>query len=212
MLELRSVTAGYDAHAPVLYDIALSVEAGETLCLTGPNGAGKTTIFKAILQFLPICNGEILLDGKDIRSLATYEIARLGVRYVPQGRRVFSGMTVAENLAISQRLHNDPILLDWILDRLPQLGQRLDQQASTLSGGEQQMLACACALCTRPRLLILDEPTEGLHASVIERILETICILKRQGMAVLLANQQVDIINSAADRILFIKNGRSPTT
>ena len=209
MLELQGVNAGYGA-AQVLRDLSLRVEAGEILCLLGRNGAGKTTTMQTIMGLLPLMSGRITLDGQDIGSLPPHEVPRAGIGYIPQGRRLFAGLSVAQNLEIGLQVRGaGKDVLEEVLDLFPRLRERMDQPAQTLSGGEQQMLATARALCIQPKALLLDEPTEGLQPSMIEAIRRVIVKMRKQGVAILLVEQRVDAVLSVADRVAFIENGRN---
>lgn len=209
MLELDAVNAGY-GRAQVLRDLSLKVEAGEILCLLGRNGAGKTTTMQAIMGLLPLMSGRVILDGTDVSQLPPHEVPRHGIGYIPQGRRLFSGLTVAQNLEIGLRVRGSgKEVLEEVLDLFPRLRERMDQKAQTLSGGEQQMLATARALCLRPKALLLDEPTEGLQPSMIEAIRQVIVKMRAAGVAILLVEQRVDAVLSVADRVAFIENGRN---
>lgn len=209
MLELHGVNSGYGA-AQVLRDLSLRVEAGEILCLLGRNGAGKTTTMQTIMGLLPLMSGRITLDGQDIGSLPPHEVPRAGIGYIPQGRRLFAGLSVAQNLEIGLQVRGaGKEVLDEVLEMFPRLRERMDQPAQTLSGGEQQMLATARALCIQPKALLLDEPTEGLQPSMIEAIRQVIVRMRDQGVAILLVEQRVDAVLSVADRVAFIENGRN---
>lgn len=209
MLELQGVNSGYGA-AQVLRDLSLRVEAGEILCLLGRNGAGKTTTMQTIMGLLPLMSGRITLDGQDIGSLPPHEVPRAGIGYIPQGRRLFAGLSVAQNLEIGLQVRGaGKDVLEEVLDLFPRLRERMDQPAQTLSGGEQQMLATARALCIQPKALLLDEPTEGLQPSMIEAIRRVIVRMREQGVAILLVEQRVDAVLSVADRVAFIENGRN---
>lgn len=212
MLEVRDIHVAY-GQVKVLYGISLTATAGEILCLLGRNGAGKTTILKSIMGLLPLSSGTVSLDGTAINTLPAHEIPRLRIGYVPQGRRLFPELTVSENIEIGlMACHEDRSTREWVLELFPRLRERLTQPAGTLSGGEQQMLATARALCLRPRVMLLDEPTEGLQPSVIEQIREVILRMKQEGVAVLLVEQRVDAVLSIADRVSFIENGRNAET
>ncbi|MFN3208218.1 MAG: ABC transporter ATP-binding protein [Roseovarius sp.] len=209
MLELQGVNSGYGA-AQVLRDLSLRVEAGEILCLLGRNGAGKTTTMQTIMGLLPLMSGRITLDGQEIGSLPPHEVPRAGIGYIPQGRRLFTGLSVAQNLEIGLRVRGaGKDVLEEVLELFPRLRERMGQPAQTLSGGEQQMLATARALCIRPKALLLDEPTEGLQPSMIEAIRQVIVKMREQGVAILLVEQRVDAVLSVADRVAFIENGRN---
>ena len=181
----------------VLKDLSLRVQAGEILCLLGRNGAGKTTILKTIMGLVRAQKGNIRLEGKDLHLLPAYEVPRRGIGYIPQGRRLFTEMTVAENLQIGLMTRNQgPEVLEEVLDMFPRLRERLDQRAETLSGGEQQML-------------LLDEPTEGLQPSMISLIRNAVLALKQQNVAIILVEQRVEAVLEIADRVVFVENGRS---
>ena len=212
MLEIDAISTGY-GRAQVLRELSLSVSSGEILCLLGRNGAGKSTTMKAIMGLLPLWSGEVRLDGKPINILPPHRIPMAGIGYIPQGRRLFGELTVAQNIEIGLRTRRQGRdTRDWVLELFPRLRERMQQRAQTLSGGEQQMLATARALCLRPRALLLDEPTEGLQPSMIEAIREVIVKMKAEGTAILLVEQRVDAVLSVADRVAFIENGRNGTT
>ena len=212
MLELHGIGAGY-GRAQVLRDFSLRVEAGEILCLLGRNGAGKTTTMQAIMGLLPLMAGRITLDGTEISALPAHKVPRAGIGYIPQGRRLFPSLTVAQNLAVGMQTRNSPPeVLEEVLDLFPRLRERMGQRAQTLSGGEQQMLATARALCLQPKALLLDEPTEGLQPSMIEAIRQVIVKMRSKGVAILLVEQRVDAVLSVADRVAFIENGRNGET
>ncbi|WP_338550037.1 ABC transporter ATP-binding protein [Roseovarius phycicola] len=212
MLELRKINSGYGA-AQVLRDVSLSVAPGEILCLMGRNGAGKTTTMQTIMGLLPLMSGEVLLDGKDVGKLPPHEVPRAGIGYIPQGRRLFTGLTVAQNLEVGLQVRNsDRAVLDGVLELFPRLRERMDQPAQTLSGGEQQMLATARALCIEPKVLLLDEPTEGLQPSMIEAIRQVVVKMREAGVAILLVEQRIEAVLSVADRVAFIENGRNGET
>ena len=209
MLDVQGIDSGY-GNVQVLKDLSLRVQAGEILCLLGRNGAGKTTILKTIMGLVRAQKGSIRLEGKDLHLLPAYEVPRRGIGYIPQGRRLFTEMTVAENLQIGLMTRNQgPEVLEEVLDMFPRLRERLDQRAETLSGGEQQMLATARALCLKPKLLLLDEPTEGLQPSMISLIRNAVLALKQQNVAIILVEQRVEAVLEIADRVVFVENGRS---
>ncbi|WP_288938302.1 ABC transporter ATP-binding protein [uncultured Roseovarius sp.] len=209
MLRLEAIDAGYGG-GRVLQGFSLDVAAGEIVCLLGRNGAGKTTCMKAIMGLLPLMAGRVMLDGQDIGRLPAHEVPKAGIGYVPQGRRLFAGLSVAQNLEIGLRARGSGRdTLEEVLELFPRLRERMAQPAQTLSGGEQQMLATARALCLRPKVLLLDEPTEGLQPSMIEAIRQVIVQMRDAGVAVLLVEQRVDAVLSVADRVAFIENGRN---
>ena len=208
MLEIRNVDCFY-GQAQVLRAFSLKAEAGEILCLLGRNGAGKTTALKAIMGLVPARRGSITLDGTELTRLPPHEVPRQGIGYVPQGRRLFSDLTVMENLRIGLMTRNSgPDVLEHVLTLFPLLRERLDQRSGTMSGGEQQMLAMARALCISPKLLLLDEPTEGLMPAMIARIRQSVLDLKAHGVTTLLVEQRVDAVLPVADRVAFVENGR----
>jgi branched-chain amino acid transport system ATP-binding protein len=208
MLELRSINCFY-GNVQVLRDFSLAVGRGEVLCLLGRNGAGKTTALKAIMGLVRPRSGEILMNGTDLTALPAHEIPRHGIGYVPQGRRLFSELTVAENLEIGLMARNrGRAVRDRAIAMFPAIGDRLGQRAGSLSGGEQQMLAMARALCLEPTVLLLDEPTEGLMPSMIARIREAVSKLRQDGVAIVLVEQRIDAVLPVAGCIAFIENGR----
>jgi branched-chain amino acid transport system ATP-binding protein len=210
MLEVKAIHCGYGA-TPVLRDFSLEVQRGEILCLLGRNGAGKTTAMKAIMGLLRLDQGSVEIDGVDISKLPAEAAPRHGIGYVPQGRRLFAELSVAENLEIGLMAGSGPEepRRERALSLFPALKERLRQRAGTLSGGEQQMLATARALCLEPKVILLDEPTEGLMPAMIGRIREVVSELRHQGVAVLLVEQRVDAVLEIADRVLFVENGSS---
>ncbi len=197
----------------VLHGLDLSLRKGEVLCVVGRNGAGKTTTLKAIMGLVPARAGSIRLGMRELTALAPHEVPRAGVAYVPQGRRLFAEMTVAENLEIGlMTRRKGPAVRETVLELFPLLRERLGQRSGTLSGGEQQMLAMARALCLEPEVLLLDEPTEGLMPSMIAKIRDTVATLRQRGVSTILVEQRVDAVLSLADRITFIENGRARET
>jgi branched-chain amino acid transport system ATP-binding protein len=212
MLDVENISCFYGA-VQVLRDFSLRLEAGEILCLLGRNGAGKTTALKALMGLMPVRSGRILFDGTDLTALPAHEVPQRGIGYVPQGRRLFADLTVLENLQIGLMARGcGQAVLDHVLGLFPVLKERLRQQAGTMSGGEQQMLAMARALCLDPKVLLLDEPTEGLMPSMIARIRESISELKQHGVTTILVEQRVDAVLPVADRVAFVENGRVTAT
>ena len=207
-LTLTALTAGY-GNVQVLHDLSVSLAPGEVLCLMGRNGAGKSTALKTIMGLVPPRGGTVTLNGTRLDGLPAHEIPRHGIGYVPQGRRLFAELTVAENLEIGLMTRgHGAATRARVLDLFPRLAERLDQISGTLSGGEQQMLAIGRALCLEPSVLLLDEPTEGLQPSMTALIHATVARLKAEGVATLLVEQRVDAALGAADRIAFMVGGR----
>ncbi|MBC6416725.1 MAG: ABC transporter ATP-binding protein [Rhodospirillales bacterium] len=212
MLEVKGIDVAYD-RVQVLFGLSLEAKPGEILCLLGRNGAGKTTTMKAIMGLLPLRAGTVRLDGEDLGSLPANEVPKRRVAYVPQGRRLFSELTVAENLEIGLMVRGGSSdVRERVLAFFPRLREHLTQRAETLSGGEQQMLAAARALCIEPQVLLLDEPTEGLQPLMIDQIRQVILQMKAEGVAIVLVEQRVDAVLSIADRVAFIENGRNVET
>jgi branched-chain amino acid transport system ATP-binding protein len=207
MLRIRDLSSGYGS-VQVLRGLSLDLAAGEVLGLLGRNGAGKTTALKTIMGLVKATAGSIELDGADLRNLPAHQVPKRGLAYVPQGRRLFGEMSVAENLRIGCMVRGTgQDTLDRILELFPILTERMGQRAGNLSGGEQQMLAVARALCLKPKVLLMDEPTEGLMPSMVDTILETVNLLKSRGVAVLLVEQKVEAALRIADRIAFLEHG-----
>ena len=198
----------YYGEVHVLKAVSLRLSPGQILCLLGRNGAGKTTTLRAIMGFIRPRSGSIRLDGTELTGLRPHDIPRLGIAYVPQGRRLFRFLTVEENLRMGLLVKGDGNeTLEWVLGLFPALKERLRQLAGTLSGGEQQMLATARALCASPKLLLMDEPSEGLMPSLVERLLETIRALRTRQVGVLLVEQKIDAALRVADRVALMENG-----
>jgi branched-chain amino acid transport system ATP-binding protein len=211
-LEVQALTAGYGP-VTVLNGVNFRAEPGRITCVMGRNGVGKSTFLKCLMGLVPASGGSIRLNGVALEGLPAHEVPRRGLAYVPQGRRLFGPLTVAENLAVGGLVQcNDEATLSRVLALFPRLKERLGQTAQTLSGGEQQMLAIARALCLAPRVLLLDEPTEGLQPSMIALIQEAVLTLKAQGVAVVLVEQRVDAVLKLADRVAFMVGGRVAET
>ena len=203
MLDVRDLTAGY-ATGTVLRGVSLTVAAGELLALLGRNGMGKTTLLRAVCGLRPpaLTGGSVRVAGEEVTGLPAYQVARRGVSLVPQGRRVFGSLTVEENLRIAARPGDWD--LDGVWELFPRLVERRGQPAATLSGGEQQMLAIGRSLMTNPRLLLMDEPSEGLAPAVLDLITDRLGQIRGQGQAVLLAEQNVDLALALADRVCIL--------
>ncbi|MDB5551566.1 MAG: transporter ATP-binding protein [Rhizobium sp.] len=207
MLEVRNYNTFY-GELQVLRDFSVSVAAGEILCLLGRNGAGKTTALKSILGLVPPRSGTLAVDGKDISGQPAEQIPRHAIGYVPQGRRLFKELTVRENLEVGLMTRKSGrAAMERALGYFPALKDRLGQQSGTLSGGEQSMVAIARALCVEPKIIMLDEPTEGLMPSMIQAIRDVVTKLRNDGVAVLLVEQRIDAVLPVADRIAFMDQG-----
>ncbi len=216
MAETALALSGVDAfygEVQALRGLSLELGRGEVLCLLGRNGAGKTTALKAIMGLVAVRAGTVRKDGTELTRLPAHEIPKTGIGYVPQGRRLFAELTVAENIEIGLMTRGrGEATRAAVLDLFPVLRERLAQRSGTLSGGEQQMLAMARALCLEPDVLLLDEPTEGLMPSMIERIREAVAGLRDKGVSVVLVEQRVEAALSLADRVAFIENGQNRET
>lgn len=212
MLELSNIDAGY-GNVQVLRGLSLTAAPGQVTCVMGRNGAGKTTMLRAIMGQVSATAGSITLNGTALHTLPAHEVPRIGVGYVPQGRRLFGELTVAQNIEIGLMTRGKGrATRDYVLSLFPRLRERLSQRSSTLSGGEQQMLAIARALCLEPSVLLLDEPTEGLQPSMITLIRDTLLTLKATGVAIVLVEQRVDAVLAMADQIAFVKAGNVAET
>jgi len=204
LLSLEDVTAFYGA-SQALHGVSLSVGEGEVVALMGRNGMGKTTTIRAILGLTPAHSGRIAFAGRPIAALSPHRIARLGIGLVPEGRRCFANLTVAENLVASARKGEWTVAK--VVDLFPRLGERLGQYADTLSGGEQQMLAIGRALATNPRLMILDEATEGLAPVIRHDIWAAIRRLKAGGQSILVVDKTLAELLPVADRCFVLEKG-----
>ena len=211
LLEARGVTAGYGAGL-VLHGIDFAVAPGQAVGLMGRNGMGKTTLIRALLGLLPLRGGQVLLDGQDLVGEPPYRRARRGVATVPEGRGVFGTLTVHENLLLAARPGADG-RRDWTLDRVlhtfPRLAQRIGNRGDQLSGGEQQMLAIGRALMTSPRLLILDEATEGLAPLIRDEIWRVVAAIRAGGIATVVVDKTVAAVLSVVDRSTVLVKGQT---
>ena len=209
MLHLQNVRAGY-GRVEVLRGVDLVVEPGRILGLLGRNGAGKTTTIRAIMGLVDNLRGSIRIEDTELVGLPPHRVPGHGLAWVPQGRRLFPEMTVEENLRLGALAGGRETTdrLDFLLDLFPALKERMHTPARRLSGGQQQMVAMARALASAPRVLLLDEPTEGLQPSLVDRILEAVSELRATGTTMLLVEQKVEAALSVADRIAFLENGR----
>ena len=198
-----------DSH--VLHGVSFALDPGRVLALLGRNGAGKTTCMYAIIGFLPPRAGDIRLFGDSIARLSPEAISRRGVGFVPQGRRIFPSLTVSENLIVSRQSRRKagmPWTLERVFDLFPRLKEREQQTAGSLSGGEQQMLAIGRALMGNPRVLLMDEPSEGLAPLIVAEVRRTIARLKEEGQSILLVEQNIKLALDLADEVVILNTGR----
>jgi urea transport system ATP-binding protein len=209
MLAVAGLNVGYGS-TQVLFDVSLEVQEGALLCVMGRNGVGKTTLLRAIVGTLRPMSGTIRWEGEDMAARAPYERVRRGIAYLPQGHETFPALTVRENLqVVAEACGRRSGAIDEVLELFPRLASILNRAAGLLSGGQKQQLALARALITDPRLLILDEPTEGLQPSIIDEIGEFIARLHRErGLSILLAEQYVDFAMRVADRYVVLDAGQ----
>jgi urea ABC transporter ATP-binding protein UrtE len=211
MLAADDIRAGY-ASTPVLRDLSIRVGEGDRVAVLGRNGAGKTTLLRALIGELPVTSGKISFDGGDVSGLPPYRRARLGMAYVPQGRDIFPGLTVLENLrvaAYATRRRDWRATLDDVLDRFPVLGDKAGQPGGSLSGGQQQILALGRALMTRPKLLLLDEPSEGIQPSIIEEIARHVRrINEEEHVTVVIVEQNLEFATTIAEHAYLMDKGR----
>jgi branched-chain amino acid transport system ATP-binding protein len=209
-LTLEGINALYgDSH--VLYDVSFRLAPGRVLALLGRNGAGKTTCMSAVIGFLPPRDGEVRLFGEPVTRLAPEAISRKGIGLVPQGRRIFPTLTVRENLTVAQQLRpgvERPWTVEGVFELFPRLHERHAQTAGSLSGGEQQMLAISRALMGNPRVLLMDEPSEGLAPLIVAEVGRTIARLKSEGQSIVLVEQNVKLALELADDVVILNTGR----
>ncbi|MEM3434027.1 MAG: ABC transporter ATP-binding protein [Candidatus Hadarchaeum sp.] len=191
----------------VLQGVNLEIAEGEVAALLGRNGAGKTTFIKSIMGLVPPSRGNVYFKGENIRGLPPHEIAKKGIGYVPQGRQLFPKMTVLENLKTGAP-KGDQVMFEYVFNLFPVLKDRLDQQAGTLSGGEQQALAIARAIVTKPELLLLDEPTTGLMPIFVKKLTHVIRELNSKGLSILLVEEKIPFALSVANRVYFMVKGK----
>jgi branched-chain amino acid transport system ATP-binding protein len=212
LLEVENVTSGY-GKVEVVHDLSITVPEGTVVSLLGPNGAGKTTTLRVLSGTLPVWRGQVRFDGRRTDGCSAYEIARKGVVLVPEGRGIFPGLNVRENLEIGVRAAANggaaarKVRLEAVLDAFPRLRERLSQRAGTLSGGEQQMLALSRAFLAEPRLLLLDEISMGLAPRVVEQLFESVAELKKQGATIVLVEQYLTYALRMADICYVLAKG-----
>ncbi|MBX9458026.1 MAG: ATP-binding cassette domain-containing protein [Rhizobium sp.] len=210
LLNVVNLKANY-GRVPILNGVRFQMAPGEYLGILGHNGMGKTTLMRTLMGTLPATDGSVEFDGRDITRLKTHERSRLGLGLVPQGRDIFPMLSVRENLrmGLASAPREDPQVIDDVLADFPRLVRLLDRRGGALSGGEQQLLALARCLCTRPKLILLDEPTEGIQPSIIEEMIETLLALKaRWDLSMIIVEQNLEFITSLSDRVLGIQKGR----
>jgi urea ABC transporter ATP-binding protein UrtE len=210
MLSVADLRVAY-GQTPALTGVSLAVQAGEIVSIIGRNGVGKTTLMKTIIGLLRAGGGAITLGGEDITRLPAYERARRGIGYVPQGRMIFADLTVEENLLIGADLSRDSraALLEEVLEEFPRLRERYRQRGGTLSGGEQQMLALGRALVGGPKVLLLDEPSEGIQPSIVQEMEAKIAAINRaRGLAIVLVEQNIEFAAALARRVYVMEKGR----
>jgi branched-chain amino acid transport system ATP-binding protein len=210
MIETRELDTYYGA-SHVLHAVSVHVRAGETLALMGRNGMGKTTLIRSMLGFARSRRGDVLLDGRSVMSWPAHRVARAGIAYVPEGRGIFPNLTVRENLVMAARSdvsHGATWTLERVLATFPRLAQRLSHGGAQLSGGEQQMLSIGRALMVNPRLIILDEATEGLAPLVAREIWTTVRAIKASGMAVIIVDKNFAALTALVDRCVILVKGR----
>tara|TARA_R110000868_G_scaffold143281_4_gene361299 strand:+ start:11246 stop:11947 length:702 start_codon:yes stop_codon:yes gene_type:complete len=210
VLEVKDIETSYGT-SQVLFGLSFSVKDGEVVSLLGRNGMGKTTTIRSLMGMVPIHGGSIMFEGQELKNMKDYKIAQLGLGLVPEGRQIFPNLTVRENLiaTASNRSGTDqPWTVDAIVDMFPNLGNRMNNMGNQLSGGEQQMLAVGRALMTNPKLLILDEATEGLAPLIREEIWKCLEGLKARGQSILVIDKNVDALTRIGDRHYIVERGR----
>ena len=211
MLDIRNLSAGYGSFQ-ALFDVSLRVEAGESVAVIGPNGAGKTTLLRAISRLIDARSGELAMEGRRYNDIAPHEVVSLGIAQVPEGRRLFPRLTVEDNLkmggftAAARRHHRER--LDFVYSLFPRMKERRLQLAGTMSGGEQQMCAIGRALMSKPKLLLLDEPSAGLAPVVVQSIFELMKRIRAEGYTVLIVEQNIQQVLQVVDRGYLLETGR----
>jgi branched-chain amino acid transport system ATP-binding protein len=211
VLKVDGISVSYGG-TPALFDVSLEVNQGEIVSIVGSNGAGKSTILRTISGLLRPSSGSITFEGKAIHQLEAHQIVAQGIAHVPEGRKLFSRLNVLENLLLGAYTHKSESerqeLLEWLFEIFPILGERQQQQAGTLSGGEQQMVAIARALMSRPRLLMLDEPSLGIMPMLVDRLFEVAVEINREGTTILLVEQNVRQTLEIAHRAYVLQTGK----
>ncbi len=200
--------AGYAPGSQTIQDVSFEIDSGETVCLLGRNGVGKTTTLKAVMGLVPYIEGSVCFDGKSLSELPIEHFAHAGIGYVPQGRRLFNALTVQENLEVGAYTRRDHrVDYERVFELFPGLKDRIHQISGTLSGGEQQMLAMARAICLDPKILLLDEPSEGLMPAMVSFIAEFVQQLKSMDVSVVMVEQRLDIVQRVANHICLMDRG-----
>jgi len=209
MLELKGLNSFY-GQAHILHDLGFSVAAGEVVSLLGRNGAGKTTTMKSIMQLVPPRSGNVSFLDRNITGLPPHKVAKMGLGYVPEERRIFTDLTIVENLEVGRQPTRDGVF-NWtaeaLFDLFPNLKERRSNRGKELSGGEQQMLTIARTLMGNPKLLLLDEPSEGIAPVVVEQMADTILRFKAEGLSVIISEQNLHFARIVADRAIIIESG-----
>jgi len=209
MLEVNGINSFY-GKAHVLRDLSFDVPRGEVVALLGRNGAGKSTTMKSVMQIVRTASGSVTFHGQDISDLPSHKIAKMGIGYVPEDRRIFTDLTVAENLVVGQQPPRDGAYTwtqDMLFDLFPNLAERRSNRGKALSGGEQQMLTIARTLMGNPLLVLLDEPSEGVAPVIVEQMAKVISQLKSEGLTILLSEQNLHFAQVVADRAVIIESG-----
>ena len=210
LLQVRSLCAGY-GQAQILFDVSLEVHSGEAVALLGRNGAGKSTTLKALMGLVTRRSGSVRFNGQSITQWPTHRIARAGLGWVPEDRRIFTDLTVTENLLLAQQPAREDAptwTLDSLFELFPNLAGMRDRNAAQMSGGEQQMLTVARTLMGNPRLVLLDEPSEGVAPMIVQALASAIGTMKSRGLAVLVSEQNLQFVQSVCDRVVVLERGQ----
>ena len=210
MIEVSGMSSFY-GKAQILDDLSFSVAKGEVVSLLGRNGAGKTTTLKSIMQLVPPKTGSVTFQGTEVVGLAPHKIARMGLGYVPEERRIFTDLTILENLEVGKQAPREGVpqwTLETLFELFPNLAERSGNRGKALSGGEQQMLTIARTLMGNPVCLLLDEPSEGIAPVIVEQMVQTILEIKKQGLTVVLSEQNLHFARLVADRAIIIESGQ----
>jgi branched-chain amino acid transport system ATP-binding protein len=210
MLSIDKITAGYGSFR-ALFDVSLDVAAGEAVGVIGPNGAGKTTLMRVVSGLVPLLSGQMSMEGRSLAGLPAHRIVEYGIAHVPENRRLFPRLSVEDNLRIGafipQARRQFLTQLSWVYDLFPRLKERREQSAGTLSGGEQQMCAIGRALMSRPKLLLMDEPSAGLAPLVVKQVFDLVRRIRAEGLTVLIVEQNVQQILDTVDRAYLLEAG-----